>query len=124
MAKGHIAIFAIVFAAFVLILAGCAMTSIPSSEGRVIVKQSGGSSMLSAQCNDPSYIENTSDYIVEGEITSTESKWVENKGSEGRNINTYSNFTIERYIKGKPLTYDKIQIVTDGGCIEIGRAHV
>lgn len=113
MAKGYAVIFAIAFAAFALILAGCAQAGIPPSEGRVIVKQSGGQSMLIAECKDLSYVENTSDYIVEGKIEKAESRW----NTEHNSIYTYSDFTIEKYVKDKQLKYDKIQIVTGGGCV-------
>ena len=93
------------------------ITNIPSSEGKVIVKHSGGQAMLIAECADSSYVENTSDYIVEGEILYSETKWVENVGSEGRNIYTYSEFKINNYIKGKSFEHEIIQIVTIGGCI-------
>lgn len=90
------------------------VTNIPSPEGRMIVKQSGGGqSMLIAECKDPSYIENTSDYIIEGKIEKAESKW----NTERNFIYTYSDFTIEKYIKGEPLEYNKIQIITEGGCV-------
>ena len=88
-------------------------TDIPSSEGRVIVRQSGGQAMLVAECLDPLFVENTSDYIIEGAIEKVESKW----NIEHNFIYTYSDFTIEKYIKGRPFGYNKIQIISEGGCI-------
>jgi hypothetical protein len=93
------------------------LTSVPSSAGKIVVMHSGGQRMLVAACADPSYTESTSDYIVVGEIISSDSKWVPNVGSEGSNIYTYSDFRIDNYIKGEPLGQDTIQIVTMGGCI-------
>ena len=94
------------------------ITNIPSSDGKLIVKNSAGQNMLIAECANPSYVEETSDYILEGELISSETKWVENVGSEGRNIYTYSEFKINNYIKGEPFEEEMIQIVTMGGCID------
>ena len=93
------------------------VTNIPSSEGKVVVKHFGGQGMLIAECANLSYVEETSDYIIEGEVISTESKWVQSEN--GGNIYTYSDFKINNYIKGEPLEYEMIQIVTDGGCVGV-----
>lgn len=93
------------------------LTNIPSSEGKIIVKNSVAQGMLIAECANLSYIEETSDYIIEGEILSSETKWVDNVESEGKNIYTYSEFRINNYIKGESLEHEMIQIVTMGGCI-------
>ncbi len=90
------------------------ITNIPPSEGHIIVKHSGGQSMLITECADPSYVEDTSDYIIEGELEQVESKW----NTERNFIYTYSDFKIEKYIKGSQLEYNNIQIITEGGCVE------
>lgn len=89
-------------------------TSVPSSESKFVVQNSIGSqNMLIAECENPSYIEDTSDYIIEGTIEKVESKW----NIEKNMINTYSEFRIENYIKGSPLEENVIQIITDTGCV-------
>jgi hypothetical protein len=89
-------------------------TTIPSSEGKFVIRHSsGGQNMLIAECADPSYVENTSTFIIEGTVEKVESKW----NLEENFIHTYSDFRIENYIKGTPLEEDVIQIITDTGCV-------
>ena len=81
----------------------------------VIVKQSGGAALLAAECTDEDYISETANYIVEGIVDSSESRWNEDEET-GRHIITYVNFSIEKYVKGSPFG-DKLQIETVGGCV-------
>lgn len=82
-------------------------------EGQIIVKQSGGSSMLIAECADRSYINNTADYIVEGTVEKVESRW----NDERTSIFTSTDILIKKYIKGNPFPENKIQIITSGGTV-------
>lgn len=88
----------------------------------VTVMQSGGSSLLAADCADKNYIENASDYIIEGLVENAESRWNEKR----TDILTYTDLKIENYIKGTPFeesTNEKLKVVathltiiTPGGC--------
>ena len=88
-------------------------TGTPLPGGQVIVKQSGGAGMLIAECADKSYITQTADYIIEGTVEKVESRW----NQEGTGIFTYTELTIEKYVKGAPFAENKIQIVTPGGTV-------
>ncbi len=70
--------------------------------------------MLAAECGDKNYISNAADYIIEGTVLGVESRWDENKTS----IYTYTNLSIDKYIKGAPFAENKLQIVTPGGTVE------
>jgi len=89
-------------------------TTPPSSEGQIIVKQSGGAWLLIEECADKSYITDTADYLIEGTVEKVESKWNE----EMTVIFTYTDLRIENYVKGAPFTVDKLKIVTPGGTVE------
>ncbi|MFH0970283.1 MAG: hypothetical protein V1776_02365 [Candidatus Diapherotrites archaeon] len=91
-------------------------------ENTIIIEQSGGMGVFEPECADAAYLTNTADYILEGTIGKVESK-EENinftySDLTGNVIFTYSELTVDQYIKGTPLTGDKIQIKTLGGCIE------
>jgi hypothetical protein len=88
-------------------------TGAPSPEGQIIVKQSGGAGMLISECSDKSYITETADYIVEGTVERVESRW--NEGRTG--IFTYTDLSIENYVKGAPFAENTLQIVTPGGTV-------
>jgi hypothetical protein len=88
-------------------------TVIPPPESQVIVKQSGGASILIAECADKSYITQKADYIIEGAVEKVESRW----NQEGTGIFTYTELTIEKYVKGAPFAENKLQIVTPGGTV-------
>jgi hypothetical protein len=88
-------------------------TAAPPSESQVIVRQSGGAAMLIAECADNSYINQTADYIIEGTVEKVESRW----NQEKTGIFTYTEMTIEKYVKGAPFAENKIQIVTPGGAV-------
>ena len=88
-------------------------TVAPPSGGQVIVKQSGGAGMLIAECADKSYITQTADYIIEGTVEKVESMW----NQERTGIFTYTDVTIEKYVKGTPFAENKLQIVTPGGTV-------
>jgi len=88
-------------------------TAIPTAEGQIIVKQSGGSDMLVAECADRNYISNTADYIIEGIVEKVESKWNE----EHTSIFTYTDLRIDKNVKGSSFAEDKLQIITPGGTV-------
>jgi hypothetical protein len=96
-------------------LAACSSedTVVPSPEGQIVVKQSGGAGILIAECADKSYITQTADYIIEGTVEKVESRWNE----EGTGIFTYTELAIEKYVKGAPFAENKLQIVTPGGTV-------
>ena len=100
-----------------LVLAGCTTTvpksQPPPSTGSVTVKQTGGTAALIAECRDRQYIISTADYIVEGTVQGVESKWNEDKSS----ILTYTDLSIENYVKGAPFAQDRLQIITPGGTV-------
>jgi hypothetical protein len=83
------------------------------TEGAVIVKQSGGAGMMISECGDRSYITGTADYIIEGTVGNVESRWNESRTA----IFTYTDLTIDNYVKGTPFTVNELQIVTSGGTV-------
>jgi len=85
-----------------------------SSDGQIIVRQSGGAGSLIEECGNRSYITETADYIIEGTIEHVESKWDE----AHTNIFTYTDLHIETYVKGTPFQDDTLQIVTPGGTVD------
>jgi hypothetical protein len=100
-----------------LVLAGCtpAVPELqpPPSPGPVTVKQTGGAPALIAECQDRQYIISTADYIVEGTVREVESKWNEDETG----ILTYTDLSIEKYVKGAPFAQDRLQIITPGGTV-------
>jgi hypothetical protein len=92
-----------------VLLVGCT----PKPAGEIVVKQAGGAGMLIADCGDRDYISNTADYIIEGTVEKVESRWNENKTS----IFTYSDLSIDKYVKGAPFAENKLQIITPGGTV-------
>ncbi len=82
--------------------------------GQITVKQSGGAAMLISECGSKNYITNKADYIIEGTVERVESKWDEEKTS----IFTYTDLSIEKYVKGTPFEESELQIVTPGGTVE------
>ena len=108
--------FAFVISSLVVFLTGACVnqpTPPPAQEGKVVVRQSDGSGILIAECGDTNYISNTADYIIEGTVINVESKWNEGRSS----VFTYTDLSIEKYIKGTPFTEDKLQVVTPGGTV-------
>ena len=100
-----------------IVLAGCTPT-VPGlqpspSPGPILVKQTGGAGVLIAECRDRQYIISTADYIVEGTVHRVESKWNEDKSS----ILTYTDLSIDNYVKGAPFAQDRLQIITPGGTV-------
>jgi len=87
--------------------------SITPPGGQIVVKQSGGAGILVKECADKSYITQTADYIIEGTVGKVESRW----NQERTGIFTYTELTIEKYVKGAPFAENKIQIVTPGGTV-------
>lgn len=81
----------------------------------IMVRQAGGQALLIGECEDRNYINNTADYIIEGTVDKVESK--EEKIGEGKSIFTYTDLTIEKYVKGTPFESNKLQIKTDGGTV-------
>ncbi len=88
-------------------------TVVPSPEGQIVVKQSGGAAMLIAECADEAYRTEKANYIIEGTVEKVESRW----NQERTGIFTYTELTIEKYVKGAPFAENKIQIVTPGGTV-------
>ena len=80
----------------------------------VIVRQSGGSAMLAQECSVKSYLVEKADYVIEGVVESSKSKWNEQKTL----IFTYTNILIQKYLKGTPFEENKLQIITPGGEVE------
>jgi len=103
--------------AFLIIVVGCAREA-PVSQtlpptGPVVVKQSGGTGLLIAECQDKQYIISTADYIIEGIVKRVESNWNEDKSA----ILTTTNLSIEKYVKGAPFTENELKVVTPGGTV-------
>ena len=100
-----------------LVLAGCTPTvpgpQPPPSPGPIAVKQTGGAGILIAECQNRQYIISTADYIVEGTVRRVESKWNEDKSG----IFTYTDLSIEKYVKGTPFAQDRLRIITPGGTV-------
>ena len=96
-------------------LFGCSSrgTVVPSPEGQIVVKQSGGTGILIAECADKTYRTEKADYTIEGTVEKVESRW----NQERTGIFTYTELTIEKYVKGAPLAENKLQIVTPGGTV-------
>ncbi len=92
-----------------VILSGCTAPR----QGQIIVKQSGGAGMLIAECGDKDYIKDTADYIIEGIVEKVESRWNKEKTS----ILTYTDLSVQKYIKGAPFAENTLQIVTPGGTV-------
>ena len=92
-----------------LLAVGCTA----ARQGQITVKQSGGAGTLIAECGDKNYISRTADYIIEGTVEKVGSRWNEEKTS----ILTYTDLSIQKYVKGTPFTENKLQIVTPGGTV-------
>jgi hypothetical protein len=86
---------------------------VPSPEGQIVVKQSGGAGILVKECADEAYRTEKADYIIEGTVEKVESRWNEDR----TNIFTYTDLRIEKYIKGAPFAENNLQIVTPGGTV-------
>lgn len=69
--------------------------------------------MLIAECQDRDYIIKTADYIIEGTVKCVESRWHEEQTS----ILTYTDLSIDKYLKGTPFAEKALQIVTPGGTV-------
>ena len=82
-------------------------------EGEIIVSQSGGAGALIRECSDRDYVASGSDYIIEGRVENVETKWNQDKTQ----IFTYTDLSIEKYVKGEPFQQKKIKIVTSGGTV-------
>lgn len=81
------------------------------------ITQSGGLSLLIAECADKNYVANISDYIIEGTVDS-----VGSAGSIKEGIVTYTGITIGRYVKGTPpdvaqVSGNMLTLITPGGCM-------
>ena len=87
--------------------------SITPPGGQIVVKQSGGAGILVKECADEAYRTEKADYIIEGTVEKVESRW----NQERTGIFTYTELTIEKYVKGAPFVENKIQIVTPGGTV-------
>ena len=85
----------------------------PTQENMIVVRQSGGASLLATECRDSDYITSAADYVVEGTVEKVECRW----NQENTSIFTYTYLSIDRYVKGGPLPQDRLQIVTHGGTV-------
>lgn len=95
-----------------LFLYGCTQTKAKGP----IANIGGGSAMLVAECQSQEYISGLSDYILEGEVLSSESKW-ENDPILGNHIFTYSDFKIDKYIKGQQIAGNALTLKRTGGTV-------
>jgi len=98
------------------ILVACTPQTTPPTappQAEVIVRQSGGAGALIAECGDRDYIARVSDYIIEGSVEKVEAMWNQDKSQ----ILTYTDLSIEKYIKGAPFPQKKLKIVTPGGTV-------
>ena len=89
------------------------LTMTPSPEGQIVVKQSGGVGILVKECADEAYRNEKADYIIEGTVEKVESRW----NQERSGIFTYTELTIEKYVKGAPFADNRLQIATPGGTV-------
>ena len=64
-------------------------------------------------CGNASYVNESSDYIIEGMVTRSESRY----NPERTNIYTYVDMKIIRYLKGTPLLNNEIELVFLGGTV-------
>jgi hypothetical protein len=69
----------------------------------IVLLISSAAALLIQQCQDRNYIINSSNLIVEGTVEKVESKWNEEHSS----IYTYTNISIEKYVKGIPIPGNK-----------------
>ena len=98
------------------ILVACTPQTTPPTappQAEVIVRQSGGAGALIAECGDKNYVARVSDYIIEGRVEKVEAMWNQDKSQ----ILTYTNLSIEKYVKGAPFPQKKLKIVTAGGTV-------
>jgi hypothetical protein len=98
------------------ILVACTTQTTPPTappQAEVIVRQSGGAGALIAECGDRDYIARVSDYIIEGSVEKVEAMWNQDKSQ----ILTYTDLSIEKYLKGAPFPQKKLKIVTPGGTV-------
>ena len=108
--------FAFIMLSLAALLTGtcaCQLAPTPTPEGTITVKHSGGAGIVRAECGDRNYISNTADYIIEGTVVKVESRWDEGKTS----ILTYTDLSIDKYVKGSPFTENELQIATPGGTV-------
>lgn len=92
---------------------GCALRIVGVTVLVILLLISNAAALLTQECGDRNYIINTSSHIVEGTVEKVESKWNEGNTS----IYTYTNISIEKYVKGVPIPGNKVQIITYGGVI-------
>ena len=90
------------------------------NQNNIIINLGNGMSEIPYECYqfrdnnfDPSYLGNLTTHIIEGTIKKVESKWKD----EEKQIVTYTDFTIENYVKGDQLLNNEIQFVSLGGAI-------
>ncbi|MFA5077177.1 MAG: hypothetical protein WC488_02005 [Candidatus Micrarchaeia archaeon] len=75
----------------------------------LILDSSPSSALLVAQCSNSTFIQDNSEYIIDGGITKVESRW------ENNSIYTYVDVTIFNYAKGAPIQGNYIQLKIPGG---------
>ncbi len=104
---------------WVLLIAGCASTvknlndKTLGTNTQVIIKHSGGASMLIKECSEKSFIEEKSDYIIEGQVKKKDVHWNDDK----TRIITSIEFGVDKYLKGEPFENNLVLIEVTGGCI-------
>jgi hypothetical protein len=81
-----------------------------NSTQEIIIKNSGGSALLIAECTNKSYLYENSDIIANGRVEGIETK------QEGGQIYTYSIFHVDFFEKGV-LSSNNLAIKTSGGCV-------
>ncbi len=117
MAKGLV-IIGLVF--WVLLIAGCASTvknlndKTLDKNTPVIIKHSGGAGMLIQECSEKSFIEEKSDYIIEGQVKKKDVHWNDDK----TRIITSIDFYVDKYLKGEPFGNNLVSIEVLGGCVD------
>lgn len=92
---------------------GCALRIVGVTVLIILLLIGNAEALLTQECGDRNYIINTASHIVEGTVEKVESKWNEGNTS----IYTYTNISIEKYVKGVPIPGNKVQIRTYGGVI-------
>lgn len=92
---------------------GCAPRIVGVTVLTILLLISNAAAALIQECGDRNYISNTSSHIVEGTVEKVESKWNEGNTS----IYTYTNISIEKYVKGGQFKENTVQIITFGGTV-------
>lgn len=105
---------------FGILLIGCASQTTKTADDKttqpetaIVVKYSGGANALIKECSEKSFIEEKSDYIIEGQVKKKDVHWNDDK----TRIITSIDFYVDKYLKGEPFENDLVPIEVLGGCI-------